>query len=330
MNNLHNLFLTFFLAAGAATVYAVPAKPGLLNVTQADGSTLPVRLMGDERSHFYLSEDGYLLSNDNDTYYYADVDTSGAVVRSNIRAARKELRDGVARDYLRRVDMERVYKAFEERAGRVSAGRKSPMRGPGLFPGTHFPSKGHQKAIVILVEYKDVKMSLDDAHGYFDRMLNERGFSDYGGTGSAVDFFEESSLGQFCPQFDVFGPVTLSQDMKYYGGNDWYGNDQRPEEMIIEACQMLDDTVDFSEYDRDGDGYIDNVFVFYAGRGEASGGASQLARPTPCGPIPGILRRPRRCPMCSTACGSTATDVPTSGRWTVLTAWARSCTSSRT
>ena len=118
------------------------------------------------------------------------------------------------------------------------------MRGPGLFPGTHFPSKGHQKAIVILVEYKDVKMSLDDAHGYFDRMLNERGFSDYGGTGSAVDFFEESSLGQFCPQFDVFGPVTLSQDMKYYGGNDWYGNDQRPEEMIIEACQMLDDTVE--------------------------------------------------------------------------------------
>ncbi len=279
MNNLHNLFLTFFLAAGAATVYAVPAKPGLLNVTQADGSTLPVRLMGDERSHFYLSEDGYLLSNDNDTYYYADVDTSGAVVRSNIRAARKELRDGVARDYLRRVDMERVYKAFEERAGRVSAGRKSPMRGPGLFPGTHFPSKGHQKAIVILVEYKDVKMSLDDAHGYFDRMLNERGFSDYGGTGSAVDFFEESSLGQFCPQFDVFGPVTLSQDMKYYGGNDWYGNDQRPEEMIIEACQMLDDTVDFSEYDRDGDGYIDNVFVFYAGRGEASGGASDTVWP---------------------------------------------------
>ena len=58
-----------------------------------------------------------------------------------------------------------------------------------------------------------------------------------------------------------------------------YGNDQRPEEMIIEACQMLDDTVDFSEYDRDGDGYIDNVFVFYAGRGEASGGASDTVWP---------------------------------------------------
>ena len=49
--------------------------------------------------------------------------------------------------------------------------------------------------------------------------------------------------------------------------------------MIYEACQLLDDEIDFSQYDRDNDGYIDNVFVFYAGRGEASGGGSDTVWP---------------------------------------------------
>ena len=42
--------------------------------------------------------------------------------------------------------------------------------------------------------------------------------------------------------------------------------------MIIHAVELLDDEVDFSQYDTDGDGFVDNVYVFYAGRGEADGG----------------------------------------------------------
>lgn len=265
-------------AAATAPAAAVPAKPGLLTVTQADGTTLSVRLMGDEHSHFYLSEDGYLLANDADTYYYADVDDAGRMQRSNIRATPAAMRDGVARSYLQSVDMQRVYSAMTAQAQKSTARRAAA--GPGLFPGTHFPSTGRQKGLVILVEYTDTKFQKSyDAGDYFTRMLNEPGFSDYGGTGSAVDFFVESSMGQFLPEFDVYGPVTLSQKMSYYGGNSWSGDDQRPEQMIIEACQLLDDTVDFSAYDRDGDGYIDNVFVFYAGRGEASGGGSDTVWP---------------------------------------------------
>ncbi len=281
MKTYSKILLSALMAAAAsAPAIAVPAKPGLIEVTQADGTTLPVRIMGDERHHFYLSDDGYLLVNDHNTYYYADVDDAGTIVRSNIRATASALRDGVARSYVQAVDMPRVYEKLSARAARETSRFKvGAQRGPGLFPGTHFPAMGKQKAIVILVEYKDVKMTLTDAHDYFHRMLNEPGFSDYGGTGSAYDFFMESSMGQFEPEFDVYGPVTLSQNRSYYGGNDWWGNDQRPEEMIIEACQQLDATVDFSQYDRDGDGYIDNVFVFYAGRGEASGGSDDTVWP---------------------------------------------------
>jgi M6 family metalloprotease-like protein len=41
--------------------------------------------------------------------------------------------------------------------------------------------------------------------------------------------------------------------------------------MIIEACRLVDDKVDFSLYDDDGDGEVDNVFVFFAGGDEAEG-----------------------------------------------------------
>ncbi|MDE6487613.1 MAG: M6 family metalloprotease domain-containing protein [Muribaculaceae bacterium] len=281
MYKVSKFALTLIIAAAAPAALAVPAKPGLLTVTQADGTSLQVRLMGDERSHFYLTEDGYLLQNDKDTYYYADVDDSGAIVRSNIRAVDARLRDGVARQYLSKVDMTRAYEKMNARAECETATFSSaPRRGPGLFPGTHFPSMGKQKGLVVLVEYTDTKFNTAyDPADYFARMLNEPGFSDYSATGSAVDFFRESSMGQFEPEFDVYGPITLSRNMAYYGGNDWYGNDSNPQKMVIEACQQLDATVDFSQYDRDGDGYIDNVFVFYAGRGEASGGSADTVWP---------------------------------------------------
>ncbi len=276
--------LTAMAIGGCQYAYAVPAKPGLMPVEQADGSVLNVQLRGDERSHFYLTEDDYLLSFKNDIFYYADVNDNGEIVASNLRARDINSRSAADKAFLNNINKEQTFSRLSARAEKAVA-RKAPQMqfapsaGPGLFPGTHFPSIGQQKAIVILVEYKDVKMTLTDAYDYFNRMLNEEGFSDYSGTGSARDFFVECSDGMFTPQFDVFGPVTLSKNRSYYGGNDWWGNDQHPEEMVIEACQILDDTVDFSEYDRDGDGYIDNVFVFYAGRGEASGGSSDTVWP---------------------------------------------------
>ena len=104
----------------------------------------------------------------------------------------------------------------------------------------------------------------------FDRLLNQENYSENGGTGSARDYFRVSSYGQFNPQFDVVGPFTLPQDMSYYGGNDAYGDDKRPAYMVVDACQAAKASgVDFSIYDTNGDGYVDNVFIYYAGYNEA-------------------------------------------------------------
>ena len=278
MKSLKRFILITSVALSACVgAFAVPAKPGLVTMRQADGTELKVRIVGDERSHHYLTEDGYLIVNKENIFYYASADDHGNIVRSDIQARPVGMRSAEARDYLAKVDLPAVMTALETRDVRRRAAR-APRRNVGLFE-TGFPSKGEQKGLVVLVEYKDVKFNLSDPYDYFNRMLNEDGFSDYGGTGCAAEYFRESSVNQFRPQFDVYGPVTLSQNMSYYGGNDYNGNDSNPEQMVIEACRQLDPTVDFSEYDRDGDGYIDNVFVFYAGRGEASGGSPNSVWP---------------------------------------------------
>lgn len=101
-------------------------------------------------------------------------------------------------------------------------------------------------------------------------MLNEERYSDLGAWGSVRDWFISNSNGGFSPQFDVVGPIRLSQPRAYYGANKG-SDDIRPEMMVIEACGLVDDEVDFSQYDEDGDGLIDNIFVFYAGYGENLG-----------------------------------------------------------
>lgn len=214
---------------------AVKARPGLRTITQPDGTVIKVRVEGDERHHRYLSEDGYPLEKTDGFFRYSDIKESYADINEN----------GITR-----------------------AEEESPY--PGLFPGSTFPVTGEPRVLVILAEFADVSMTLTHPYDYFHRMLNEPGFSDYGGTGSVRDYFIASSGGKFSPEFDLYGPVTLPHPMVYYGGNDASGNDRRPVDMIVDACEALDDEVDFSLYDCDGDGFIDNVFVFYAGEGEAS------------------------------------------------------------
>lgn len=295
VSNIKRLLFTLSIIAASLSALAVPAKPGLIPMTQPDGSVIEVRLYGDEYHHFYTTADGYyLVCDDSGAFCYADVDAAGRTVSSGIPATAVSARSAEARAYLAGVDMERVRTTMQHTAAsRLShmartsciaspAFAPAPQRaagGPGLFPGTHFPATGKQKGLVILVEYSDVKMTLENPLDYFTRMLNEPGFSDWGGTGSAVDFFRESSMGQFDPEFDVYGPVTLSRARSYYGGNDWGGDDQNPAQMVVEACELLDDVIDFAQYDRDGDGVVDNVFVFYAGRGEASGGPAESVWP---------------------------------------------------
>lgn len=162
------------------------------------------------------------------------------------------------------------------RAGYGIPTRREPMASP--LPGEGgFPTKGSPKVLVILVDFPDRPMTF--TADVFRKMMNEHNFSDYGFRGSALDYFRENSSGVFTPEFDVYGPVRMPQKIATYGENDAFGNDVAPHLMVEAACKGLDSEIDFSQYDNDHDGIVDNVYIFYAGYGENDGGVPNTIWP---------------------------------------------------
>lgn len=271
------------VSAAFQSVFAVPARPGVVKtITQPDGSTLEVTVVGDEFRHCYLTSDRIPLMKDADgRYCYATIDKTGQAVPSRFQARDAAMRTGVEKAFISTLDKQAIgTKMFERTAASRRKASTNISAGIGLDPDdTCFPHEGDVHALVLLVEYSDVKFKVDNPADYYNRFLNEEGFSDHKATGSCRDFFMSVSDGKFRPTFDAVGPVTLSRTMSYYGGNDVWGNDNRPEQMVIDACRIIDDDIDFNDYDIDGDGEVDNIYIIYAGKGEASYGSEASVWP---------------------------------------------------
>lgn len=267
---MKKLILAALLATSTLSLMAVRAKRTPFTVVQPDGTTIELRITGDERAHTTVTADGLPVVEDARGYMcYATVDAQGltrstAVIARNPEARSESERALVAGLRARRAATE-VLKANAAASARFRANQST---GKGLF-NELFPHSGDVHALVLLVEYSDIRFKVENPAEYYDRFLNQEGFNLDGGDGSCRDYFIASSAGQFRPTFDAYGPVTLSRERKYYGQNDSRGQDLRPEEMVAEACRLLDDKIDFSRYDTDGDGLVDNVYVIYAGIGEA-------------------------------------------------------------
>lgn len=278
---MRKILLTLLAAVLAAgQIMAVPARRKPFTVRQADGTSLTLRLVGDECFHYYMTADGVPVSRAADgNYYYAELAdgrlrASGrlahdAAVRSADEAAFVGAQ-AVAADALSAAARKARAPRNEARKARAAARRQgAASRGV----------TGQRKGLVILVNFSDRKMQAGSTRQEFYNMLNQEGYSKNGNSGSVRDYFKAQSYGRFELDFDVVGPVTLTNNMAYYGGNDAYGDDLRPGEMAAEACKAADAQVDFSDYDWDGDGVVEQVYIIYAGYGEASGAPENTVWP---------------------------------------------------
>ena len=270
--NFTKVFLLGVSLLTPVLLNAIPAKPGLVEARQPDGTTVTLRLTGDEWNHLVFTSDDYLLTTNSEGFYVFADEREGNIVPTPIKASNPINRTEEEIVEIAKLDREKIVtKAYQSLQ---TIGTRSQTRGPGRYTTT-FPAEGEQKGIAILVEFPNKGFTINDPKEFYTRMLNEEGFSDFGATGSARDYFIQSSNGIFSPYFDVYGPVKLEKEYSYYGGD----NNRLAYEMIIDACTLLDDEIDFTEYDRNQDGIIDNVYVFYAGFGEADGGGANTIWP---------------------------------------------------
>ena len=256
---------------------AVPANPNAYVVTQPDGTRISVRLCGDEYYHYYTTEDGTPVTLCDDGFYrYTTIDAQNNLVASanvvgKVNASVLPDKKSVMQCH------KELHKVNKMRKSVKLPEAQAPMRSAARNAGSN---GGVVKGIIVLAEFQDQKFTFSQK-AINDKMNKVEYTDEYGSIGSVHDYFVAQSYGQFQPEFDVVGPVTLSQNMAYYGANYQGANDIRPHEMVAEACQLASQQglADMSDYDHDGDGWVDLVYVIYAGYPESSGAPSETIWP---------------------------------------------------
>lgn len=282
---------------------AGPAWRGTLTLTQPDGSVLQARVVGDEFAHLMVDLQGNaLIQNSEGWWCYAafsgdgSMHSTGTVAGDKLRPA--SAAGGDIGEVLRKWSAQnkralvlnplvatkggqvagawkkagsssgtgagwtRNY-AGEWAASGSEAEAKSDTEAGAGGTGSNAPEVIRKRCLVLLAEFKDLKMSFTQER--FENLMNT-------GEASVRKYFDDQFLGRYDFVFDVAPIVTLSQAHQYYGKNS-NGKDSRAAEAVAEACRLAAaNGTDFSIYDTDNDGKVDDILLFYAGKDESEGG----------------------------------------------------------
>ncbi len=269
---LKALMLMVVLALSNA-IYAVPADPKPITITQPNGKTLTFYQKGDENLSWAVTEDGYtLLRNNNGNWVYAIKNNMGNMVASDVLATNINQRSSKDVKFLSSIPKNLTYSTSQIQTFNKIISSKLQTK----YDQAHFPANGGStKLLVILVNFSDLSFTTDKS--VFENMCMQ---DNYNGTGSIHQYFYTNSNGQLDLQIDVVGPVTLPNSMAYYGGHETvtYGGtsytrkDKNTKAFVEHTIQKAASLVNFSQYDNDGDGIVDDVAIIFAGTPESSTG----------------------------------------------------------
>lgn len=273
---MKRILISAVLSLCAAMTFAIPAKKSWKVVSQSDGTTIRVSQAGDEHLHYYITEDNVPLYKVADNRYCYLTIENGKLHNSGVLAHESAARSAKELQMMNTIhDLAPI--ARQMAAKKRSAAKRCvrPDRLPSKDDISVF--KGSKKALVILAAFSDKSFSKgDDAIvKFYDEVLNQEGYSQNGAAGSVHDYFNDMSRGEFDLTFDIVGPVKVSKSATYYGGpSPIMGGADHIGEFITEAIKKADEKcdIDWKKYDWDDDGEVEQVFVLYAGYGQATGG----------------------------------------------------------
>lgn len=256
-------FLFLLLGLSCLLAYAVPADKTPIRVSQPDGTTLTIVLHGDEFFHFNTTLDGYtVLKNEAGFYTYAVLDGNHLVPSARV-ARDKEQRSAADRAALASIPKELTDRYDAQTGSQKLSRRNAAMRRVGSDGRMDYDKF---RGLIILINYSNKKFSMSNVNSFYNDMVNTHDFTGYTlnnrfvpMTGSVRDYYFDNSNQMFDPVFDVVGPVNLSYNCTTPRGTN------NADVVFKAALQALDESVDFSDYDSDGDGEVDMVFFLVAG-----------------------------------------------------------------
>ena len=226
------------------------------------------RLKGDEFCKVLTTEDGCAVIKCDDGFYrLATFKADGGRVSSGFKPGDKTP-DSILGDS-RRIP----WNTLRDRSSVIRRERKESIR---FKPATRAESPVKKHCVVILAQFQDISFI-----GGESRRQDIVDLITKPGSKSVLDYFNDQFNGSYEFNFTIGPIVTLPKNHDYYGKNedDKAGQDINPRELVRDACLLSDPFVDFSQFDDDGDGIVDNVFVIVAGKSEAEGADSDCMWP---------------------------------------------------
>jgi len=262
-------------------LFAGPAYPYPVSIIQPDGSKITILLKGDEHFHYTQTTDGFIITrNAKGIYEYADIDTSNEIKPSGVKAKNENERDAKDIQYIQALKKGKILERLLLNQNSTVSKQLSIQNASLMSATTTAPLIGTRKVLCILIGYQDKPFSKTQTQ--FNDLMNQVGYNVSPASGSVRDFYLENSYGQLNLEITVVGPYTADHNMHYYGASN-SAND-----LIIEAVQKANPSVNYADFDNDNDGYVDGVHVIFAGYGKENTGAPDDAIWSHHGNIPDL------------------------------------------
>ncbi len=141
------------------------------------------------------------------------------------------------------------------------------------------PYIGERHQLVVLAAFNDRVFEGDSASTMqkWNKILNQKDFNETPYIGSVRDYFYDQSYGKFDLVFDL-QYVQVSGSCSKYASNS--SDDENSQFLVQDVVSvLLDRQVEWSLYDWDGNGYVNQLLIIYAGKGMNDGGGSNSIWP---------------------------------------------------
>lgn len=243
-------------------------NPNVLELTQPDGTKIELRFKGTQRLNWYEDLSGFPVELIGDTYYY-----SSGLGATSARSALLEVGKGNPKEFgvekISQFDRTAYFNSTDpNRLGSLG------INSNGNNDIQRVPPVGTVKNLVVLIRFDDHASRTLPSQSDFDTLFNAvGGHPTLAPTGSIRDIYLENSYGQLTLDSTVLDWINVSETEAYYANGQ--SGDQTLWEALIEALDEADESLDFSQFDSDSDGFIDAITFVHSGYAAEFGGTDQ-------------------------------------------------------
>lgn len=242
---------------------AIIASPHPFAVRQPDGQSVALHIRGDEHLHWLEDERGYtVVRGCGGAYVYGGLDASGRLVATALVVGRADPAAAGLPRRLLAAPAQRTYSDLGVLAPETIA--------PGAPKAT--AAVGTVKNLVVLMRFSDHLTRPVPTQATVDTIFNAVGGDPIAApTGSVQDYYREVSYGLMTLASTVTVWVDLPDTEAHYAAGA-SGLSTVVWDAIRDALNGADPSVDFSQFDQDGDGFVDAIAFLHSGYGAEWGG----------------------------------------------------------